>query len=93
MPGHLVFRLHAVRRTLGRGISEDEVGSIVEHGEVLEAYPDDEPYPSELLLGWIGARPLHVVAAHHIESQITFIIPVYEPETREWEAGFKRRRP
>ena len=93
MAHHLVFRLHAVRRMLERGISEDEVGLIVEHGEVLEAYPDDEPYPSELLLGWVGARPLHVVVAHNIESQITFIITVYKPEMGEWEADFKRRKP
>ena len=89
----VVFRLHAVRRMLERGFTEQEVDLVLEHGEVLEAYPSDEPYPSRLLLGWSGSRPLHVVAAEHLESQTTFIITVYEPHTDEWEADFKRRKP
>src|SRR5260370_23936516 len=29
----------------------------------IESYPGDFPYPSRLLLGWCGLRPIHVVAA------------------------------
>ena len=89
----VVFRLHAIRRMLDRGITEQEVEMVLERGEVLEAYPNDEPYPSRLLLGWSGPRPLHIVAAEYLERQTTFIITVYEPRADEWEAGFKRRKP
>ena len=30
---------------------------------VLEEYPQDEPYPTRLVLGWAGNRPLHLVLA------------------------------
>ncbi|MCH7482608.1 MAG: DUF4258 domain-containing protein, partial [Chloroflexi bacterium] len=34
----VVFRLHAIRRILDRGITEQEVEMVLERGEVLEAY-------------------------------------------------------
>ncbi|MCY4654997.1 MAG: DUF4258 domain-containing protein [Dehalococcoidia bacterium] len=43
-----------------RGITEEEVYLVVEHGEVIETYPQDTPYPSRLVLGWIEQRPIHV---------------------------------
>lgn len=57
-----------------------------------EEYPDDTPYPSRLVLGWVGSRPLHVVAADYPEDENTIVITVYEPEPNQWEAGFRRRR-
>jgi hypothetical protein len=61
-------------------------------GEAIEEYPDDTPYPSRLVLGWVGSRPLHVVAADNPEDEDTIVITVYEPEPNQWEAGFRRRR-
>jgi hypothetical protein len=46
-----------------RGISTDDVRQVTELGEVIREYADDTPYPSRLILGWIGGCPLHVVAA------------------------------
>ncbi|NOT26197.1 MAG: DUF4258 domain-containing protein [Acidobacteria bacterium] len=48
----LTFRLHATQRLFERGISIDDVRHVVEGGNVVEDYPDDQPYPSRLLLGW-----------------------------------------
>ncbi len=59
----LVFRVHAVRRMVQRQISVDDVRHVLATGEVIENYPDDTPYPSRLILGWLGVRPVHVVAA------------------------------
>lgn len=52
-------------------------------GEVIESYPNDLPYPSKLMLGWRGNRPLHVVAADNLESGETIVITVYEPDPQE----------
>ena len=88
----LVFRVHALRRMARRGISVDEVREALRSGEIIEAYPDDTPYPSRLVLGWRGSRPIHVVAADNMDADETIIITVYEPGTDQWEAGFRRRR-
>lgn len=75
-----------------RRIGRDEVRNVLEQGEVIEAYPEDRPFPSRLVLGWDESRPLHVVAARNEEENETVVITVYEPELDKWEPDFKRRR-
>lgn len=87
----LVFRIHAIRRMFERKISVADVRRVLESGEVIEAYPDDEPYPSRLVLGWIGARPLHAVVADDLGAEEIIVITVYEPDPTLWENGFRRR--
>jgi len=88
----MTFRVHAIRRMFQRGISEKDVRRVLLTGQVIEEYPDDEPYPSRLVLGRRGARPLHVVAADNAETGETIVITVYEPDLAHWEDGFRRRR-
>jgi len=88
----LVFRIHAVQRMYQRRVSEADVRHILETGETIESYPDDTPYPSKLVLGWKGARPLHVVVAENLGAQETIVITVYEPTQSEWSDDFKRRK-
>ena len=88
----VTYRVHAVRRMFERGISEAQVRQVLEGGEEITAYPDDKPYPSRLLLGWQGERPLHVVTAYNAQDGEEIVITVYEPEAALWEDGFKRRR-
>ena len=59
----LVFRLHAVQRMFERSISDVDVRKVLVDGVMIEDYPDDQPYPSFLVLAWVNGRPLHVVAA------------------------------
>jgi Domain of unknown function (DUF4258) len=87
-----VFRVHAIQRMYQRSVTEQEVRNVVMTGETIEDYPDDTPYPSRLVLGWKGARPLHVVVADNEGSRENIVITVYEPDPQEWESGFKRRR-
>ncbi|OGK87807.1 MAG: hypothetical protein A2X52_10015 [Candidatus Rokubacteria bacterium GWC2_70_16] len=91
-PGMLVFRVHALRRMARRGISVAEVRQALGTGEAIEAYPDDTPYPSRLVLGWGGPRPLHVVVADDAGGGQTIVITVYEPDPVRWEVDFRRRR-
>lgn len=88
----VIYRIHAVQRMFERGIAEAEVRSVLTHGEEIAAYPDDNPYPSRLLLGWRGERPVHVVAAYNTADEEHIVITVYEPSPALWEAGFRRRK-
>jgi hypothetical protein len=67
----LVFRVHAIERMFRRRISEVDVRHVLTNGEEIESYPEDTPYPSRLVLGWRGSRPIHVVAAEDAESPIS----------------------
>jgi hypothetical protein len=89
----LVYRVHAVQRMAQRNISAAEVRHVLATGRVIEDYPNDTPYPSYLMLGWVGTRPLHVVAADNATDQETIVITVYEPDPRQWTPDFARRKP
>lgn len=93
MADKLVFRVHALRRMFERRISIDDVNAVIGRGEIIEDYLDDRPYPSRLVLGWRGARPLHVVVAHNLSESELVVITVYEPDPELWEANFRRRKP
>lgn len=75
-----------------RGIEPQDIREVVDHGEVIETYPDDAPLPSRLVRGWRRGRPLHVVAADNTQDQITVIITVYVPDAGHWEPPEYRRR-
>jgi len=87
----LIYRVHAVRRMAERDIREEDVAHVVSRGKVIENYPDDKPYPSCLLLGWLNGRPIHVVSAT-TEHEI-IIITVYEPDPARWQPDFEKRKP
>jgi hypothetical protein len=91
--GKLIFRTHAIQRMFQRRINETEVRYILITGENIEAYPNDTPYPSRLILGWIDKRPLHIVVADNEPDGETIVITVYEPDEEQWSPDFKRRVP
>ena len=88
----VTYRVHAVRRMFERGITEADVHTVLSEGEEIAAYLDDTPYPSRLLLGWLGAAPLHVVAAYNAQDDEQIVITVYEPDSALWADGFRRRK-
>jgi hypothetical protein len=92
MANKLIFRKHALQRMFQRSIDVKDVRSVLLDGKTIITYPDDQPYPSRLMLGWHGARPLHVVAADTEDGE-TIIITVYEPDPVLWEPGFERKLP
>src|SRR5207302_190838 len=81
----LVFSTHVIKRMFERGISRANIRHILIHGEVIREYPDDTPYPSQLVLGWLEKRPLHIVIAIDAQFQKIYIITAYEPDTSQWE--------
>ncbi len=88
----IVFRVHALRRMFQRGINGQDVRHILVTGETIETYPHDTPYPSRLILGWCGDRPVHVVVADNIADHEIVVITVYEPNPEQWMPDFKRRK-
>ena len=92
MVERVIFRVHSLQRMFQRSISAEDVQEVLATGNTIERYPTDRPYPSRLVLGWLGARPLHVVVADNTTQQETIVVTVYEPEPNRWDAGFERRR-
>ena len=87
----LVYRTHALQRMFERGISTEDVRRVIDTGETIEDYPGDYPYPSRLILGWRGTRPIHVVAANNPTIAETIVITVYEPDPKQWSADMRTR--
>lgn len=58
-----------------RGINEHDVRAILTTGETIEEYPGDIPYPSRLIIGWIGKRPIHIVAADNVTEHEIIMLP------------------
>lgn len=87
-----VFRLHAVKRMARRRISAEDIRHVLDTGTVIEQYPEGKPFPSRLIFGWAGERPLHVVAADDEAAEETIIITAYEPDTVRWGDDLRTRR-
>ncbi|HRF96527.1 MAG TPA: DUF4258 domain-containing protein [Aggregatilineales bacterium] len=86
------FRVHAIQRMFERSISHDDVRHVVQTGDIIQLYPDNKPYPSRLMLGWVGKRPLHIVLAEDIQTDTIIIITAYEPDPMLWESDFKTKK-
>jgi hypothetical protein len=86
----LIFRNHALKRMFERSIEIEDVKQIIETGKIIHDYPEDQPYPSYLLLGWKNNMPFHVVCADN-ELNETIIITAYNPDPFIWNKDFTRK--
>ena len=89
---NVIFRIHAVKRMFQRGLTEGDILQAINHGEVIEVYPNDEPYPSSLLLGKVGSGPIHVVVAENRGDDEVIVVTAYRPDPEKWDNTFKVRR-
>ena len=92
MADKLVSRVHALRRMFERNFSVDDIRAVIDDGETIEDYQGDKPFPSRLVLGWRGARPVHVVVADNLRQNELIVVTVYEPDPKLWEDDFRRRK-
>ncbi len=84
---------HATIARLERGIQISDIERALSNGEIIEQYPDSEPYPSCLILGWLASGdPLHVVCSRGQVEPTLRIVTVYEPEDALWERSYKIRK-
>ncbi len=73
-------------------IKDKEVFEAVSAGEIIENYPDDEPYPSCLIYGRTSKnRPLHVVCSYSNNDKLTIIITAYQPNYELWIDYIRRK--
>ena len=89
----LVFTGHAVRQMFTRRLSTTDVRSVIQQGEVIADYPDDIPFPSKLLLGFVVNAPVHVVIAYDEDLSTGYVVTAYRPDRGLWSDDFKTRRP
>jgi hypothetical protein len=89
--GRILWKKHALERTLERGMSRLSVKQAIQLGEIIEQYPDDYPVPS-LLIAECGVEPLHVVLSWDAKSAQCHIMTAYRPDLAHFEADMKTRR-
>lgn len=88
----IISRVHTVERMFEREIALEDVRYVLQHGEAIENYVGDKPYPSAVMLAWRAERPLHVVMAYNKLKDETILITAYEPDAEQWDAEFRTRR-
>lgn len=76
---------HADEQAVDDALTLNEIYFSVTHGEIIEEYPKDKPYPSCLVMGrnW-AAEPVHSVWAFNSETQWAVLITVYRPDPNRW---------
>lgn len=86
------FSRHAFERIFQRGINPDAVAQIIANGEVIVDYPEDQPFPSVLLLGYHKNQPIHAVVAREATTGTCHLVTIYWPDPAIWDESFKQRR-
>lgn len=61
---------------------------------LVEDYPEDPRGASALVLGFCGAKPIHVVCALKTDPDDILLITVYNPAARpeKWAENYSKRR-
>ena len=89
----ILYLPHAIRQMSrpNRMISPEEVRDVIEQGEIIEDYPDDQRGHSCLIFYYsLEGRPVHVVCAPKVDylAEIT----AYIPSVEEWEENYTKRK-
>ena len=90
------FTDHAADQMAAGGLVVPDIIATVEHGEVIEEYPQALPLPACLSFYTIGGRPVHACWARSLITGKVIVITAYRPDEdlkQRWEPDFKTRRP
>lgn len=89
----MFFTNHAAERMIERKINLAELKAALMEAEIIEDEPDDQPYPSCLLLGWLETGdPLHIKCSRKPGTERLRIVTMYEPDDNQWESDYKTRK-
>lgn len=88
----VIFSNHAVQQMFFRRISREDVKAIIAYGEIIEEMPDDEPFPSYLILDFVGGQPVHVVLSQDVARQTCYVVTAYVPNLGLWNDDFRTWR-
>ena len=84
---------HADEEAKDDSLKFDEIYFSVHNGEVIEAYPQDNPYPSVLVYGrTFGGDPVHSVWAYNDMNGWAVLITAYRPDPDRWVSWRERRK-
>lgn len=84
---------HADEEAANDHLKFEEIFHSVLHGEIIEEYPKDKPFPSCLIYGKSSkGEPIHSVWAYNKETKWAAIITVYRPDPARWIDWRKRRK-
>jgi hypothetical protein len=83
---------HAFERMFQRAISPTVVTLRIQADNIIARYPDDRPFPSVLMLGFDGDRPIHIVVARDSETSACYVVTVYVPDPTLWNETFTERK-
>lgn len=83
----LHFSGHATVQMFKRKISVEDIIAVLKNGRIIKNYPDDKPFPSYLVLGFVDKRILHVVVSRD-QSGNCYIITAYQPDIGLWNEDF-----
>jgi len=76
---------HADEEAVDDELTFDEIYFSVMHGEIIEDYPSDKPYPSCLVMGRnFAGEPIHSVWAYNSGNGWAVMITVYRPDPARW---------
>jgi hypothetical protein len=90
--GRIQWRKHVLQKLAERGIQQQAVRDVLLAGERIRDYTEDRPFPSALFLGYIGGKPLHVVASSDETSGQAFVITAYEPSLDVFEPDYRTKK-
>ena len=83
---------HAIEYMGKRTITDNEIIEVINHGEIIEHYESDKPFPSKLIFATVLDRPLHIVVAYDKKTGTCFVVTAYEPNFHKFNIDFKTRR-
>lgn len=84
---------HADEEAVADHLVFGEICYSVIHGEIIEDYPDDKPFPSCLIYGNTpDEEPVHSVWAYNKDNLWAVLITVYRPDINRWN-NWRVRRP
>lgn len=90
--GNVAITRHADQERHEDGLTFDEVYFSTVHGEIIEEYPTDFPYPSCLVYGDnFGGDPIHSVWAYNEGNGAAVLVTVYRPDPERWVNHRQRR--
>lgn len=90
--GRVQWRKHMLQKLAERGLTQNAVLDALLTGERIRDYTEDRPFPSALFLGYVGGKPLHVVASSDEANRRAFIITAYEPSLAVFEPDYRTKK-
>jgi hypothetical protein len=86
---YLISR-HAQERMGLRKITHADLRHVVETGDVVEEYPNNQPDPKVLFMAHVQDEPLYVSCA--FDGNCVYIITVHRYDAAKWRDPWTRRK-